>query len=643
VLLGNGNGTFASGPVTHTVMGSVNSFVVADLADTGTQDLVFAGLSSSYGTPAGVGVCLGNGDGTFQTGTFYQTGTDQFIRQAVVGDFNNDGILDIATVGESGVWLFTGQGGGAFNQGVLIPFTGSGSDFSLVVAADFNSDHNLDLAVTTLTGFVVLFGNGNGTFRPAIPFTTPSVPEVAGSFITADINANGHADIALTGGKDGQILQYFGNGAGTFSKPKPINNVPSDYFTFADVNGDGIPDLVTAYVYVALGKGDGVFATPTFYPVQAGLGTYSVVVADLRNDGRNDIVTDGQAAISVLLNKGKGTYRDGEWVPITGGAGCGVSADFDGDSEPDLAVNNGSGISLLLGTGKASSPFNTGTSIALPGAGCLVTGDLNGDGIPDLLVPTSSNIVVSYLGNGKGTFTEKSTTYVSAEGYVALGDFNHDGIPDFATSANQMAIGNGDGTFQNPTTIVADPPVGGFTNLASGDLNGDGWTDLVLTSSQDSYIYILINDKQGGFTPTIIQSTDFGLWEEPGQVVLDDLNGDGYLDAVVSCSNAVAVFLNSGQGVLTLKQSIPAGGPIAVADVNGDGIPDISVSEGGTVAIFLGNGDGTFAPSIDVGAGPDPGYVLTMNLHGQSPTAGVPDLVLPDLSGGVTVLINITR
>ena len=74
-------------------------------------------------------------------------------------------------------------------------------------------------------------------------------------------------------------------------------------------------------------------------------------------------------------------------------------------------MDNASGVSILLGTGKYLTPFSAGTNIALPGAACLVAGDLNGDGIADLLVPvnTPSLAVNAYLGNGDGTFTLKST------------------------------------------------------------------------------------------------------------------------------------------------------------------------------------------------------------------------------------------
>ena len=91
------------------------------------------------------------------------------------------------------------------------------------------------------------------------------------------------------------------------------------------------------------------------------------------------------------------------------------------------------------------------------------------------------------------------------------------------------------------------------------------------------------------------------------------------------------------------SDTLDAPGTIMVADVNGDGIPDLGLMEAGTLGIYLGKGNGTFYAPFYIGAGPLPGDILTANLHGQSPTAGLPDLVAPDNTGGVMVLINTTK
>ena len=125
VLFGNGDGTFRSGPSSLTQT-AANSFVAVDFTGDGKIDLVMAGLSNDTSLPTGIGISPGNGDGTFQEGTFLQVGNGKGIGNVVVGDFNGDGILDIAVTAPEGVWLFTGKGGGALNPGVLaVSLTGA--------------------------------------------------------------------------------------------------------------------------------------------------------------------------------------------------------------------------------------------------------------------------------------------------------------------------------------------------------------------------------------------------------------------------------------------------------------------------------------------------------------------------------------
>ena len=65
--------------------------------------------------------------------------------------------------------------------------------------------------------------------------------------------------------------------------------------------------------------------------------------------------------------------------------------------------------------------------------------------------------------------------------------------------------------------------------------------------------------------------------------------------------------------------------------------------DGDTLAIYLGEGGATYATPFYIGTGPIPGAILTENLHGQPASKGLADFVAPDYSGGVVVLINLTR
>jgi hypothetical protein len=612
------------------------SFAVGDVNGDGKIDLVAACPRAPGGAHGSIQVLLGNGDGTFQSSVIYTMDENQ-LTHLVLGDFDGDGIPDIVATGaNAGVWLLTGVGNGTFHSPVVAI---SLPDAFNLASADFNGDGKLDLAVTvpgTGSGFDVFLGNGNGTFQSPQTFSVPAGPV---ALAVGSLTRGGSPSIALGGFGTNEVYLYAGNGAGGFSGPETVV-LPGglrDGLALGDVNGDGIPDLISTvlagnynegFVDIAYGEGSGSFTKPVSYAVEGYNAISNVVLADLGKSGLKDIVVGGDFGASVLLNLGKGYFEDGIWTGVTGGTTCGATADFNGDGKPDLAVNTPSGISILLGTGKYLVPFTAGTSIALAGGG--------------------NATVVAYLGKGNGTFTLASTTPTPAnvQPSLVIADFNGDGKLDFVTTGNLLALGNGDGTFQAPTALMANPPTGLFSGIAVGDINNDGWPDLALVNeSYQDDLTVLLNNQRGGFAAT---STSNG--GSLDQVILADLNGDGNLDLLVGSfgESSLEIYLGNGAGTFTSLTTLQGlleaeSGIGSVADVNGDGIPDILLSGLTSIGVFLGQGGATYATPFYIGTGPSPGSILVENLHGQSPKTGLPDIVVPDTSGGVIVLLNLTQ
>jgi hypothetical protein len=124
----------------------------------------------------------------------------------------------------------------------------------------------------------------------------------------------------------------------------------------AEVNGDGIPDVVTAdgnAVSVLLGNGDGSFRTHQDYSTR---GASAPVVADVNGDGIPDVVTADGNAVSVLLGNGDGSFQT-QRDYATGDSFSVVVADVNGDGSPDLltANNNNSTLSILFNRGDGSA------------------------------------------------------------------------------------------------------------------------------------------------------------------------------------------------------------------------------------------------------------------------------------------------
>ncbi len=162
---GNGNGSFGNAVNTPVQWLDMSGAALADLNGDGKADLVIGGSPEAVGD-GGIGVLFSNGDGTFPQPVFYKV-NDGALGNAVVGDFNGDGIPDVAAGGTKGIWFFKGKGDGTFHAGFLAVATPSQALWS--GAADFNGDGKLDLAVSAYpSGVYMLLGKGNGTFKQPV-------------------------------------------------------------------------------------------------------------------------------------------------------------------------------------------------------------------------------------------------------------------------------------------------------------------------------------------------------------------------------------------------------------------------------------------------------------------------------------------
>jgi hypothetical protein len=571
ILLGNGDGTFAS-PIQYPMDGATFSIVAGDFNGDGKLDL-------AVGNPAleVLSVLLGNGDGTFQAPVNYGSGTGNYVASSlVIGDFNDDGKLDIASCGGSTVSVFLGNGDGTFQT--RVDYGEGGSDAGWLTAADFNGDGKLDLAVSNGYGggppvptISVLIGKGDGTFQPYVDYFTGGQPY---SVTAADVNGDGKPDLVSATAAN-SVMVLIGKGDGTFSRPAGYGtgSVPMSV-TSGDFNGDGKPDLASANrvdntVSVLLANGDGTFQTTASYA--AGPSPRAVIAADLNADNRSDLIVADPScmfifppcpttgSVSVLIANADGTFNTAVPYPVNGYPVSIATGDFKRDGKIDVAVANANSpgtVSVLLGNGDGTlqSPVDYATAQEPMG---VAVGDVNGDGKLDLVVAAASGstggTVSILLGNGDGTF-QSHVDYSLGNGAFAIvtADFNGDGKLDIAAANNgastvSVLLGNGDGTFQTQVTYYAaylEP-----TGLVAGDFNGDGHPDLAVVNGFDNTIALLLGKGDGTF-PTLVDYNYGSLFGAAYSLATADLLGRGASDLVVpdfdgGYGNSVFVLLNS--------------------------------------------------------------------------------------------------
>jgi hypothetical protein len=256
ILLGNGDGTFTPAPGSPVAVGyGPDALVVGDFNGDGKLDLAVANDWDNNVT-----ILLGNGDGTFTPAPGSPVAVGVEPSALAVGDFNRDGKLDLAVANfeDNSVTILLGQGNGSFTPAPNSPVSIESPTLPYGLAAgDFNGDGLLDLAVS---GFgddtvAILSGNGDGTFTPVAGCCGTSVEGTKTlAMAAADFRGTGKLDLVVSVlnmvvlyAVD-YVTSFLSNADGSFTPSNFSILVPNDAYAMAvgDFNGDGQPDIATA-------------------------------------------------------------------------------------------------------------------------------------------------------------------------------------------------------------------------------------------------------------------------------------------------------------------------------------------------------------------------------------------------------------
>ena len=364
----------------------------------------------------------------------------------------------------------------------------------------------------------------------------------------------------------------------------------------ADLNGDGLPEIVTCDIgnlssprderpandelSLLVAQGDLLYIAQP--PLRAGFAPYCLVIANI----------DGLKALDILV----GSFLASNKQAITLFRNIGENL-----FEPDYFAIATDGLPYTKQRDADDQPV-----FAKPGITSIAVADINHDGFRDAIATAWSCDMLIYLpGNEKTYFGEPK--FIPAPGGprdVAIADLDGDGKLDLVTamySSGIVAVWKGDGA-------------GGFTevnrfssrgNLPQkvrvADINGDGKPDIIVShcSSDDS---IVIFYGEGDFNYSLSQEIHLGkdhraMEHEIRDIIVEDFNGDKRKDIAAACfaSNQVMILVNESSNAAIPQQfekesySFKEGHPraLCVADFDKNGRADLGVALWGTNSVAL--------------------------------------------------------
>lgn len=281
---------------------------VADFNGDGLMDVAVLNYWSGSIT-----LLLGNADGTLSAMANSPAVSMLSSGQILHGDWNNDGIADLAVLDGTGAMTsLLGKGDGTFTVAQTLASNTYVNNAERFVAGDFNGDGNLDLlfAESYSAGyFHTLLGNGDGTFTAA---PTVAFSGTMNALAVGDFNGDGALDlVAINGSNSSSVMTMLGDGAGNFSVMGSTTSLSNggSFLTVVDLDHDGKLDLVvtstSGSVVTLLGAGDGSFAAPTTLTSSAGYAT-KAIAGDFTLDGNVDLLVPASYSSTAQIFYGKG-------------------------------------------------------------------------------------------------------------------------------------------------------------------------------------------------------------------------------------------------------------------------------------------------------------------------------------------------
>ncbi len=292
------------------------------------------------------------------------------------------------------------------------------------------------------------------------------------------------------------------------------------------------------------------------------------VVADFDQDNQNDLMVTQSNSVYLQLLKGPDWLDDNNTLivgltPISLQAG-----DWNNDGRKDIAVANRGTDSISIRLNNGDDNFTTAATLdTADSPQQLMQGDWNRDNVTDLAsISVGENLLQLWKGKGDGTFEKTSELNTpSFPQQLEVADFDCDGRQDLAVSSRSAEVlriwyGDGSGNFGNQFDLPAGR---GPSSFGVADFNEDGVLDFVIsnrfvvafasvtTLTGDMALVLSTGSPNRGTaaykSPELFAATHHLQGDTPGDVIIEDVDGNGRLDLMVALPQQAKVALFDGK------------------------------------------------------------------------------------------------
>lgn len=515
IFSGNGAGGFEVEQEIFLDNANPARLAADDINGDSNLDLVVANGSAS------VGVMIGTDSILFEGATLVPTERRHRNSGIAIGDINGDGHPDILVQNDDtsppnsaepfGVTVLYGDETGDFgNQRLLAVGADPFGDDGALALKDFDCDGRLDLIVggvssvvgasgeKTPAGFMFMSGvSGRDIDAPE----RYALPNFSGSTFTFSIvKDNGAREIAVPAGQEIALVRDALSGSASVQTNTMFGNRATGIAS-GDLNKDGLADYVLGNTFddqiaVLYGSPDGTFSEGDVFGVDD---PKFLAVADLDDDGRNDIVAGGSAGTFAFRNTASG-FNLLQNIPISAEDAMLVKdIDFDGKPDIFMAAFTGWAISYGLGQGEFGEQQ---VFSAEGGVNDAAVDDFDSDGNIDVLISgggAPSTGLGLFRGLGSRQFDGRQPIPLTEPGFpepafgVAASDFDLDGDIDIVGLAFQLPVvllNDGAGNFETTQLL---PGGGSPRAIGAEDVNGDGFPEIVLLNRDSDDVIVFEN------------------------------------------------------------------------------------------------------------------------------------------------------